>query len=320
MHPVLKAVLQRLSIWIASLLGVSVVVYALAGLLPETFAADFLGAAAKPEAMARFDSRIEHPAAANYPGWLAGVLRGDFGSPYASGDVPVEPVAAIIAPRLRNSLALAGIAVLIAVPLALVLGAAAASGPGGWAERLTAGVAGIVNVSPVFLIAYATALLFSVWLGWFAPLATVTQDMSPGAWIARVALPVLTLIGLIAGPLSRSIRFEIAMLMASPYVQAAKLRGVRPDRIAKRYALPNAWSPVVRAIAWSLIGALPGLVVVESVFAYPGLGHLLVEAASARNIPVVQACVLIFASLIVLLHIATDLVEIANDPRLRHQR
>jgi len=173
---------------------------------------------------------------------------------------------------------------------------------------------------PEFFLAYILMLFLAVKWPIFFSLATVSPETPLGERIARCALPALTLVLVIVAHMMRMTRAAIINLLASPYIEMARLKGISPSRIVYRHALPNAWAPIATVIALNLAYLIVGVVVVEVVFVYPGIGQLMVDAVSARDIPVVQACALIFAMAYILLNLLADIVSIVTNPRLLHRR
>jgi peptide/nickel transport system permease protein len=226
----------------------------------------------------------------------------------------------LILPRLGNTLFLAGMAALIAVPLALLLGMLAALHRNGFFDRLI-NVTTLTSISvPEFFVAYILMLFLAVRWEAFYSLATVSPDTPFFERVARCALPAMTLILVTVAHMMRMTRASIINLLASPYIEMARLKGVSPSRIIFHHALPNAWAPIATVIAVNLAYLIVGVVVVEVVFVYPGIGQLMVNSVSARDIPVVQGCALIFAATYILLNLLADIVAIVTNPRLLHRR
>jgi peptide/nickel transport system permease protein len=276
--------------------------------------------------VAAFEKEIglNRPAPLRYLDWIGGVVRGDFGVSFASagslGGGHERTVVSLIAPRLANTLFLAGFAAIIAVPLSLVLGMLAALYRNSVFDRAVNFVA-LTSVSvPEFFVAYILMLFLAVRFPLFYSLASVSADTPLLERIARCALPALTLVLVIVAQMMRMTRAAIINLLASPYIEMARLKGVSPRRIIYHHALPNAWAPIATVIAFNLAYLIVGVVVVEVVFVYPGIGQLMVDSVSARDIPVVQACALIFAATYILLNLLADIVSIVTNPRLLHRR
>jgi len=322
MHPVLRTVLQRLGLGLVTLFVVSIVIFSAIELLPGDFARSILGQAATPETVAAFQKQIglDEPPVQRYFYWIGGVMHGDFGSSFAAQGDYHRQVIDIIGPRLKNTLFLASMTALIAVPLALALGLLAALYRNSWFDRIINATTLTMISFPDFFIAYILMLVLAVKLGWLPSLAKVNPDMSLGDRLYRAALPVLTLTLVILAHMMRMTRASIIGLLASPYIEMAELKGVPRSKIIVKHALPNAWAPIVNVIALNLAYLVVGVVVVEVVFVYPGVGQAMVDAVRSRDIPVVQACALIFAATYILLNLTADIIAIVSNPRLLHPR
>jgi peptide/nickel transport system permease protein len=316
----LRLVLTRTLFGLGTLLVVSAVIFFTVGLLPGDFATEILGQAATPETVAalRQALQLDEPILVRYLGWLGGILRGDLGTSYASGEGAVRTVASLIGYRLANTLVLAGATALVAVPLAVGLGLLAALWRNSWFDRL-ANSATLATIScPEFLAAYLLMLFLSVKYNWFYSLSSINAGMGFVEILQRIALPVLTLTLVITAHMMRMTRAAIIGVLSHPYIEMARCKGLSPRRIILRHALPNAIAPIANVVAFSLSFLVVGVVVVETVFVYPGIGHTMVDAVRTRDIPVVQACALIFAGTYILLNLLADIVSIAANPRLLH--
>ena len=222
--------------------------------------------------------------------------------------------------RLWNTLFLAAIAAAISVPLAIFLGVLAALYRNSFFDRaINVVTLGSISI-PEFFIAYILILFLAVNLGLFPSISNVSADL--GFWdrVYRCALPAFTLTLVVVAHMMRMTRAAIINLMASPYIEMARLKGLKPGRIIIKHALPNALAPIINVVAINLAYLVVGVVVVEVVFVYPGLGQLLVDSVSKRDIPVVQACSLAFAVTYILLNLMADVLSILSNPRLLHPR
>lgn len=322
MSPVARTIVQRLGVGLLTLFIVSLVIFSLVEMLPGDYAKTMLGQAATPETVAAFQREIglDRPPVERYLNWVASVARGDFGQSFASRAGYPRPVAELIAPRLRNTLFLAGVTALIAVPLALLLGFLAALYRNSLFDRLINSLTLTTISLPEFFMAYVLTLFLSMKLGWLPGLANVDADTPFLERLARCALPAITLTLVIVAHMMRMTRAAIVNLLASPYIEMARLKGNTKWRVILHHALPNAWAPIVNVIAFNLAYLVVGVVVVEVVFVYPGIGQLMVDAVTSRDIPVVQACALIFAGTYILLNLAADILSIVSNPRLLHPR
>jgi peptide/nickel transport system permease protein len=322
MHPVLRTVLQRLALGLVTLFIVSVVIFSAIEMLPGNFARAILGQAATPETVAAFEKEIgiDQPPVVRYFQWIGGVVQGDFGSSFSSRVGYRRTVWDILAPRLENTLFLAVVTAIIAVPLALALGVLAALYRNSLFDRAINAVTLTTISFPEFFIAYILMLLLAVKFRVFPSLAKVSPDMDFIDRLDRIALPVLTLTLVIVAHMMRMTRASIINLLSSPYIEMAELKGVPRSQIILKHALPNAWAPIVNVIAFNLAYLIVGVVVVEVVFVYPGVGQAMVDAVRARDVPVVQACALLFALAYILLNLTADIIAIITNPRLLHPR
>jgi peptide/nickel transport system permease protein len=226
----------------------------------------------------------------------------------------------LIAVRLENTLFLAMIAAIVSVPLAVTLGILAALYRYSFFDRCV-NVMTLSSISfPEFFVAYILVLFLAVTLGWFPSISNVSPGLGFWEKAYRVSLPALTLTLVVVAHMMRMTRAAIINLLASPYIEMAGLKGMTRSRIIVKHALPNALAPIINVIVINLAYLVVGVVIVEVVFVYPGLGQLLVDSVSKRDIPVVQASALIFASTYILLNLTADVLSIATNPRLMHPR
>lgn len=315
--------MQRLGLGLLTLFVVSIIIFSAMQFLPGDFATAVLGQAATPETVAAFRKELglNDPAVMRYIQWIGGVLQGDFGSSFSGRSAGRErEVMELIAPRLWNTLFLAGLTAAIAVPLSLLMGITAALYRNSLYDR-TINATTLTTISfPEFFVAYILILLLATLWKVFPSLANVRPDTPLMDRIYMCALPALTLTLVIVAHMMRMTRAAIINLLASPYIEMARLKGVSSSKVILKHALPNAWAPIVNVIAFNLAYLVVGVVVVEVVFVYPGIGQLMVDAVSTRDIPVVQACALIFAATYILLNLFADIVSIVTNPRLLHPR
>jgi len=294
------------------------VIFSSIELLPGDAAQALLGQSATAETTAalRLELGLDLPLWQRYVNWIAGMMKGDFGTSFANR----MPVGELIAARIGNTFFLAAYAALIAVPLALLLGLLAAL----WRNSLFDRLLSILNLSsisfPEFLVGYLLILVFAVRMPWFPSLSFVDSGVSFTDRLYACFLPALTLTIAINAHIMRMTRASIVTLLASPYIETARLKGTRAIMIIFRHALPNALAPIANVIAFNLAYLITGVVVVEVVFTYPGMGQLLVDCVANRDIALVQACCLIFAAIYILCNMLADIVTIATNPRLLHPR
>lgn len=310
--------LRRLGLGVVTLWVVSVLVFASTEILPGDVATAILGQSATPENLAelRRELGLERPAAVRYADWLAGLARGDLGTSLASG----RPVADQIRQRLGNTLFLALVAAAAAVPLAVGLGILAAVRRETLLDKaISAATLAAISV-PEFFVGYLLIILLAVQLPLFPSLATVTPGMGLGARLQAVALPALTLTLVVLAHMMRMTRAAVVSVLSAPYVEMARLKGVSDRKVVLRHALPNALAPIATVVALNLAYLVVGVVVVEVVFVYPGMGQYMVDAVAKRDVPAVQGSTMIFAATYVLLNLLADVAGIVANPRLRHPR
>ncbi|MEP0941495.1 MAG: ABC transporter permease [Rhizobiaceae bacterium] len=323
MHPVLSTVLQRLGLGLLTLFIVSIIIFSSIALLPGDFGEQVLGQQALPETVEAFrrELGLDKPAYLRYIDWIAAVLQGDLGTSFSgrasSGSDQSRSVWELVSPRLSNTLFLAGFTALIAVPLSLFLGITAALKRNSIYDRSVNAVTLTTISFPEFFLAY---LLIVFLAGTFPTLSNVTPDMSLGDRIEKIALPALTMTLVIVAHMMRMTRAALINLLASPYIEMAQLKGASRAKVIIKHALPNAWAPIATVIAFNLAYLVVGVVVVEVVFVYPGIGQLMVDSVSSRDIPVAQGCALIFAATYILLNLLADVIGIVTNPRLLHPR
>ena len=310
-----RLVLTRLGVGVLTLLAVSLVIFTITNLLPGDAAQTLLGQEATPELVAALRARfgLDQPAHLRYLHWLGGMLMGNPGTALANG----LPVADLIGGRLPNSLMLAAVTTAVSVPIALALGIASAMVRGTLFDRAVS-VATVWTVSvPEFLIATVAVLVFAVKLRWLSALSRTEDIATFGQFLRAYAMPVMTLCCGIVAQMARMTRAAVIDQLNASYVEMARLKGVRPVRMVLTHALPNAVGPIANAVALSLSYLIGGVIIVESIFNYPGIASLMVDSVSMRDMPVVQACAMIFcAAYLVLLTIA-DVSAIVSNPRLR---
>jgi peptide/nickel transport system permease protein len=318
MHPVLKLIAQRLALGILLLWAASVLIFIGTEILPGDVAQNILGQSATPQALAnlRAELGLNDPPLARYLSWLGGVLQGDLGTALSNG----QDIASSMARRLGNTLFLAFWAAVVAVPLAIVLGIIAVRYRDRWPDKVISTVTLATVSVPEFLLGYIAIFFLSVQMRWLPSLSTVHDGMSLAEKLHVIALPVLVLVLTVLGHMMRMTRAAILNVMESAYVETAELKGLRPFGIIARHALPNAIAPVVNVVMINLAYLVVGVVVVEVVFVYPGMGQYLVDHVAKRDVPVVQACGLVFAAVYIGMNLVADVVSILANPRLRHPR
>ncbi|NNE80999.1 MAG: ABC transporter permease [Silicimonas sp.] len=318
MSLVLKLIAQRVSLGILLLFAVSILIFVGTQILPGDVAESILGQSATPENLAnlREELGLNEPALSRYFSWLGGIFVGDLGTALTSGTNISEAIGA----RLGNTLFLAMVAAFISVPIAILLGLLAVRYKDRWPDKLISATT-LASISlPEFFIGYLLILFFGVKLGWFPTVATVFPEMTLGARLNAVMLPALTLTLVVLAHMMRMTRAAILNVMQSAYIETAELKGLSSFKIIWKHALPNAISPVVNVVMLNLAYLIVGVVVVEVIFVYPGMGQYLVDHVSKRDVPVVQACGLVFAAIYIGLNMLADILSILSNPRLRHPK
>jgi len=308
-------VIQRLGIALLTLIIVSFAVFFATELLPGDVAEILLGQAATPEAVAglRAAMGLDEPAFSRFIGWLAGLASGDLGTSYVNKMEVVE----LLSGRLRNSLRLAGVTTLVSVPIALSLGIGAAMWRGSLFDRVVTVLTISVISVPEFMVATLAVLIFAVWLDWLPALSYGADMSSLGAMLKAYAMPVITLSFVISAQMIRMTRAAVIETINTPYVEMALLKGASRKRMVLVHALPNALGPIANAVALSLSYLVGGVIIVETIFNYPGVAKLMVDAVSTRDLPLIQSCAMIFCVSYLMLITLADLIAILSNPRLR---
>ncbi len=314
----MQLLIQRLALGLLLLFLVSVLIFAGTIILPGDVAQQILGQSATPEALAnlRAEMGLNEPPLTRYLDWLGGILTGDLGTALTSG----RSISEDIGRRLANTLFLAFWAAVIAVPLSIFLGLLAVRYKDRWPDRLISAVTLTTISIPEFMIGYVLVYWVSIQLGWFPSVAIINDSMSVWQKLNAIAVPVMVLTLVVLAHMMRMTRAAILNVMQSAYVETAELKGLGMLRIIRKHAFPNAIAPIVNVVMLNLAYLVVGVVVVEVVFAYPGMGQYLVDHVSKRDVPVVQACGLIFATVYIGLNLVADLVSILTNPRLRHPK
>jgi len=315
---ILKVIAQRIALGFLTLFTISLLITFGVELLPGDLAESILGQGATPETVKVFRAELglDKPAHMRYLSWLGGIVTGDLGVSLASK----REISELVGIRIANTLFLGGFAAAIAVPLALFLGILAALYRNTLYDRAINTFTLTTISFPEFFVAYILILFFAIKLGWFPGISNISTELSFGNKLYRTLLPATTLTLVVLAHMLRMTRATIINLLASPYIEMARLKGISPMKIILRHALPNALAPIVNVVAINLAYLVVGVVIVEVVFVYPGLGQLMVDSVSKRDIPVVQACSMIFASVYILLNLSADIISIVTNPRILHPR
>jgi peptide/nickel transport system permease protein len=317
-HPIIKLVTQRIALGLLLLLAVSALIFFGIEALPGDAAQAMLGQSATPESLANLREQmgLNDPMLPRYFHWLGGFLTGDLGVALTNG----QDIAKSIGQRLGNTMFLAFWAAIIAVPLAITLGLVAARYNGRWPDKLISGVTLATISLPEFVAGYIVMYFLAVKWQLFPPTSLVFPGMTVFERLHAVILPVIVLVMVVLAHMMRMTRAAILNVMQSAYIETAELKGLSPIMVIWRHAFPNAIAPVVNVVMLNLAYLVVGVVVVEVVFAYSGMGLFLVDSVTKRDLPVVQACGMIFAAVYIGLNILADVVSILANPRLRHPK
>jgi peptide/nickel transport system permease protein len=314
----LALIVRRLCFGFVTLWVISLLVFAATEILPGDVATAILGNQTTEEARAALIAELglDRPAHERYLAWLGGFLKGDLGNSLATE----TPVARIVGLRVTNTLILALVTAILAVPLSLGLGLLAAAHPNSAFDKsLIVGSLLVISL-PEFVVGLLLALVLAVRLRLLPTIVTSPDFHSLTGLVRALALPALTLLASVQAHMIRMTRAAVLDTMRRPYIEMALLKGASKARIILRHALPNALAPIVNVVALNLGYLVSGVVIVEVVFTYPGLGRLMVDAVSARDIPIVQATAMIFCAVYVFLTLAADILTVLANPRLRHAK
>ena len=313
----MQMVMQRIAIGLATLIVVSIIVFMATSILPGDVAQIILGQSATPETLAalRAELGMDQPGYIRYFLWLGNMATGDLGISKAGG----ATIASLIDSRLGNTMMMAGLVALVSIPISIALGLWAAMHPGTWLDRIvTFGTLSTISV-PEFFIATILVLIFAVELRWLPSTVYLNGDETFLELFRALAMPLFTLVIVVSAQMIRMTRAGILNVMSSPYIEMAILKGV-PKRIILRHAFLNAIGPIVNVIALNLAYLVSGVVIVETIFAYPGLAKLMIDGVQTRDLPLVQACAMIFCATYVILILMADVASILSNPRLRNPR
>lgn len=307
-------VLKRLGQAVIVLFGVTVVVFALLQLVPGDPVRLAMGTRFDPNVYAalREAAGLDRPVLEQYLGYVGSAVTGDLGVSFRSG----EPVTQLLLDRLPATVSLALVGIVIALGMALPLGTMAALRRGKISDYVVRVVSQIGVSIPDFWMAILLILLFSVTLGWLPPAGYVPLTEDPLGWLLRILMPAFT-VGIVSGSiLTRYVRSSVLEALGSDHARTARAKGLPGSLVMRRHVLRNAMLPLVTIGGVQLATLLGGLVVVEVVFAWPGLGRLVFDAVQARDYPVIQGAVLLIAVMFLLINLAVDLLYAWIDPRI----
>lgn len=314
----LPLILKRLFMGAITVVIVSMLIFIGVEMLPGDACTAFLEREAQGKLLenCRADLGLDRPAVARYFDWAAGALTGDFGVSPGGQD----SIASLVTDRLKNSALLAALALAAGVPLAIMLGVITGLRRDGPADILISTTAILAMTIPEFVSATVLILIFSVWLRWIPGIVVAPADYPVSAFFPEIILPIIVLAMVMTAHILRMVRSSVIEVMASDYVQMATLKGVPYREVVWRHALPNALLPAINVVALTVAWLLGGVVVIEVVFNYPGMGRMMIDAISDRDLPVVQAIALIVAATYVGVNLLADLLSLILNPRLRTAR
>ncbi|GJD62383.1 ABC transporter permease [Methylobacterium frigidaeris] len=309
-------VLRRLLAAIPVLAIVAVLVFLMLRLTPGDPAAVIAGDNASSEQIAQVRSKLglDQPLPAQFAIWIGNLATGNLGESFFFK----KSIGELILGRIEPTLSLAAATMLIAVCLAIPLGVVAAYRHGSWLDRIVMGVSVLGFSVPVFVIGYLLIYIFAITLGWFPVQGYQPLSGGLGGYLHRLVLPSLTLSVVYIALIARMTRASVLEVLNEDYIRTARAKGQVERKILFRHALKNAAVPIVTVVGIGIALLIGGVVVTESVFAIPGLGRLTVDAVLARDYPTIQALILMFSGVYVLINLLIDLTYSLFDPRIRH--
>lgn len=314
----LRMLLNRIALGAVTVFLVSVMIFTAVEVLPGDACTAILQRDAVGQRLenCREELGLNKPAVTRYLTWAGNALKGDLGTSIHNG----KPIAQLVFERFKNTMLLASLTLLLGIPLAIGLGILTALRRDRLSDVAISSIAIFAMTIPEFVSATLLIFIFSIWLGWVPGIVTASASAPLSAFFPGIILPVLVLTMVMTAHILRTVRSSVIDVMESDYVQMARLKGVPFHQIVLRHALPNALLPAINVIALTIAWLLGGVVVVEKVFNFPGLGHYMVDAISDRDLPVVQAIALIVATVYVGVNLAADLLGLLLNPRLRTMR
>lgn len=316
--PLVGFVVRRLLQGVLTLILVSVLVFAATQALPSDPARAILGRSATPEGVAalRHELNLDRPVIAQYTSWIGDAVRGDLGR--SVGEAARRPVSEIIAPRIANSAVLMIIAAAVSIPLAVFIGALSGLMRDRPFDHAASIGALVLAAAPEFVVGIVLILIFGTGLFHvLPPVSLLDPNIALLDQSDKLVLPALTLILAVTPYVARMVRASVIEVLESDYIEMARLKGLRPSYVLTRHALPNAIVPTISVTALQFAYLAGGVVVVEYVFGYPGVGSSLVEAVANRDLPTIQALALLIAAFYVLVNLVADIATILISPRLR---
>ena len=314
----LRLILRRLALGLLTVALVSAMIFAAVEALPGDACTAILQRDASGQRLdnCRRELGIDRPALPRYLEWAGGAVRGDLGVSAHNG----KPISTLVGDRLKNTLLLAACSLALGVPLAIGLGILTGLRRDGAADIAISTATIFAMTIPEFVSATVLIFVFSIWLGWVPGIVTASASSPASAFFPGIVLPMVVLTMVMTAHILRTVRSSVIEVLASDYVQMAILKGVPYRRLVLRHVLPNALLPAINVIALTIAWLLGGVVVVEKVFNYPGLGNYMIDSISDRDLPVVQAIALILAAVYVGVNLAADMLGMLLNPRFRTLR
>ncbi len=310
-----KLIVSRLALALVTLLAVSAFVFFFTEVLPGDIAARVLGRESSPEQrqIFRHEKGLDKPVLERYGHWVGHAVRGDFGESLVND----QSVGSIMAPKIGNTLLLSAFAFVLYIPVTLIASIASALYRDRWPDSLTSFFTLVGLSLPEFVLGTVLIFIFAVALGWFPALSFIDPGTSFGGKLHALVLPAVTLTVGMAVYAIRMLRDNLIEVLESEYVRMASLKGVPRWRVVLRHALPNALGPALNVTALNLTYLIGGVVVVEKVFSYQGLGQLLIDSIFNRDTPVVEAVTLVAAAVYIGANLVADVGSLLLNPRLR---
>ncbi len=312
----LRYLARRIILLAVTLLLTSVVIFGLTQLLPGDVARLILGRDARPEALEnlREELGLNEPVPTQYVNWLTGFMVGDWGNSFSGGNAPIRP---LVLDRLGNSLRLAALTLLFSIPLSILLGVVSGLNENKWVDSIIS----VVTLSVVGLPEFVTGLVLinvlALGLGWFPASSSVAADATLGEWLRQLTLPAIAATLELMAYVMRMTRAGVIDEIKKPYVRTAILKGLPQRQVIFKHVLRNALLPTITVIALSFGWLIGGIIVIENVFSYPGLGRLMTTAVERKDIPLMQAVVMVIIFFIALANLAADLIYALLNPRIR---
>ena len=311
-------IIRRLFLALVTLFIISLIIFIGIEVLPGDMATAYLGQRETPESLKalREEFGLNDPAYERYLNWLGDALRGDLGISYARR----QAVSDMIGYRLRNTVVLSVVASLVGIPLAVVLGVIAGLTREKWPDTIVSWMSIIGMTLPGFVTATILIFIFALRLEWFPAITLIATDAPVSELLPNIVLPIITLTIIMVAHILRLVRTNMIDVMVSDYVQMARLKGVPALKIVFKHALPNAMLPTINIIALTITWLIGGVAIIETVFNYPGIGKLMINAIADRDFALVQGIGIILACVVIAVNLIADLLSLVLNPRLRTAR